>query len=164
MKELTQISSAVITALNAAGLHAIAAFPAQGIKQCPGPIAAVAVGAAEGKALGFCNYLGETYDEDAGTVREIYGKQLEGIITVDIWAERAADCEDGCETAAEVLMGGLPEGIRAGELNWEGICWEKETGMFLRKGKLQCQALFVAKTDEEESLFLNFRLRGVMTE
>lgn len=164
MRELTQVRDAVVSALNGAGVQALAAFPADRAKRYSGAAAAVAVGTAEGKALGFCNYLGEVYDAEAGAVREVYGKQLEGIITVDIRAERAADCEAACETAAEVLLGGLPSGIRPGELNWEGLCWEKETGMFLRRGGLRCQAVFVAREPEDGQLFLDFILKGVMTD
>ena len=112
MKELAQVRQAVIDALCGAGMTALEAFPNSRAKAYDGAVAAVAVGAAEGKNLGFCNYLGEIYDEAAGTVRELYGKQLEGDITVDIRAERAADCESGAESAAEVLLGGLPAGIR----------------------------------------------------
>jgi len=164
MRELTQVRDAVLSALNSAGVQALAVFPADRAKRYSGAAAAVAVGAAGGKALGFCNYLGEVYDAEAGVVREVYGKQLEGIITVDIRAERAADCEAACETAAEVLLGGLPSGIRPGELNWEGLCWEKETGMFLRRGSLRCQAVFVAREQEDGQLFLDFILKGVMTD
>ncbi len=164
MRELTQVRDAVLSALNGAGVQALAAFPADRAKRYSGAVAAVAVGTAEGKALGFCNYLGEVYDAEAGAVREVYGKQLEGIITVDIRAERAVDCEAACETAAEVLLGGLPGGIRPGELNWEGLCWEKETGMFLRRGSLRCQAVFMAREPEDGQLFLDFILKGVMTD
>ena len=114
--------------------------------------------------MGFCNYLGERYDETAGTVRELYGRQLEGDIAVEIRAERAADCEAGCETASGVLLGGLPEGIRPGELRWEGLAWEKSTGMFLRRGTLRCRAVFVAQAREDGETFLNFILKGVMTD
>ena len=102
MKELAQVRRAVIDALNAGGVTAMEAFPADRAKRWPGAVAAVAVGAAEGKMLGFCNYLGEMYDQEAGTVRELYGKQLEGGITVELRAERAADCEAGCEAAADI--------------------------------------------------------------
>lgn len=164
MKELAQVRDAVVSALQAAGLEALAAFPADRAKRYGGAVAAVAVGAAEGKAMGFCNYLGERYDETAGTVRELYGRQLEGDIAVEIRAERAADCEAGCETASGVLLGGLPEGIRPGELRWEGLAWEKSTGMFLRRGTLRCRAVFVAQAREDGETFLNFILKGVMTD
>ena len=164
MKELTQICAAVIAALNTAGVAAMTAFPAQRAKDYRGAVAAVQVGAAEGKPMGFCNYLGQRYDDDAGTVLEIYGKQLEGSITVDVRANNAAECEQGCQKSTEVLLGGLPDGIRGGELAWEGLRWEKETGMFLRRGTLKCQALFLAEADEENATFLDFRLKGDMTD
>ena len=132
MKELMQVKQAVIRALKDAGVTAMEAFPDSRAKAYPGAVATVAVGAAEGKMLGFCNYLGEIYDPEAGTVRELYGKQLESDITVDLRADRAADCEEGCQRAAEVLLSGLPAGIRPGELRWEALVWEKTTGMFLR--------------------------------
>ena len=162
MKELTQVRDAVIAALTEAGVTALAAFPAERAKRYDGAVAAVAVGAASGGAVGFCNYLGQFWDEAAGTVRELYGKQLEGDITVDIRAESAADCESGCEAASEVLLNGLPSGIRPGELRWEAISWEKATGMFLRKGHLQCRATFIAREQEDGETFLDFILKGVM--
>ena len=162
MKELVQVKEAVIRALKDAGISAMEAFPDSKAKAYPGAVATVAVGAAEGKMLGFCNYLGEIYDPEAGTVRELYGKQLESDITVDLRADRAADCEEGCQRAAEVLLSGLPAGIRPGELRWEALVWEKTTGVFLRKGHLQCQAVFVAQSQEDGELFLDFILKGVM--
>lgn len=163
MRELTQVRDAVTAALEKAGLTALTAFPHRQAGRYPGAVAAVAVGAAQGAALGFCNYLGEVYDPEAGTVREVYGKQLEGDITVEIRAERAADCEAGCETAAEALLEGLPGGIRPGELRWEAAAWERETGMFLRRGHLQCRAVFTAQAGEEGEAFLEFILKGVLS-
>ena len=161
MKELRQIRDAVIDALRQGGLEAEAAFPAKWAAERSTPLATVAVGAAEGKAIGFRGYLGETRDDSGGT-REVYGKRLEGVITVDIRAARAADCEDGGETAAAVLLGSLPEGIRPGELSWEALAWEKETGLSLRRGKLRCEALFLAESGEEDGVFTEFILKGVL--
>lgn len=163
VKELTQVRDAVIDTLRAAGLTALAAFPAERARSYESPVAAVAVGAAQGRAMGFCNYLGEVRSGDGGQVKELYGKQLEGVISVDIRGRRAADCEAGCETAAEALLGNLPAGIRPGELSWEALNWERETGMFLRRGKLQCRACFLAEGQEDGTEFLDFILKGVMT-
>ncbi len=161
MKELRQIREAVIAALRAGGLAAEAAFPGKWAAERKTPLASVAVGAAEGRALGLGGYLGQTRDRD-GQVREVYGKHLEGEITVEVRAERAADCEEGGETAAAVLLGKLPEGIRPGELSWEALAWEKRTGLFLRRGKLRCEALFVAESGDDEPEFLEFILKGVL--
>ena len=163
MKELTAIRDAVLSALGDAGLTALAAFPAEEARRYSGAVAAVAVDTAESKTVGFCNYLGEAWDEVAGTVREFYGKRLEATITVEIRGAQAAVCDGGAESAAEVLLGGLPSGIRPGELSWEGICWEKETGMFLRRGRLQCQAGLVAQSIGTDPMFLDFILKGVLS-
>lgn len=162
MRELRQIRDAVIGRLNQGGLMAMAAFPQGRAKAYAGPAAAVAVETAQDAALGFCGYLGERADEKTGELREIYGRRLEGVITVDVRGDRAAECERGCETAAEILLGGLPDGIRPGELSWEGLRWEKESGMFLRRGRLKCAALFIAETAGGGEEFLDFMLKGVM--
>ncbi len=161
MKELRQIRDAVISALRAGGLKAEAAFPEKWAAERKTPLATVAVGAAEGRALGLGGYLGEVRD-GSGRVREVYGRRLEGVITVDLRAERAADCDSGGETAAAVLMSGLPEGIRPGELSWEALAWEKQTGLFLRRGRLKCEALFLAESGDGETEFLDFILKGVL--
>lgn len=155
---------AVLDALRGAGIQAMEAFPEKQAMAYSGVVAAVGVGAASGKTAGFCHYLGEMKDPETQAVRERYGKELFGQITVELRANRAADCERGCETATEVLLGGLPEGVRTGELTWEAICWEKTTGMFLRRGVLECRALFLTESAVESGEFLDFRLKGVMSE
>ena len=179
MKELSQIRMAVLDALRGAGIQAMEVFPEKQAMAYSGVVAAVGVGAASGKTAGFCHYLGPMLtpngprvieyncrfgDPETQAVLERYGKELFGQITVELRANRAADCERGCETATEVLLGGLPEGVRTGELTWEAICWEKATGMFLRRGVLECRALFLAESAVESGEFLDFRLKGVMSE
>ena len=162
MRELNQIRDAVIAALQAAGLTALAAYPDQMAGRYTCPSAAVAVETAESRSVGLCSYLGQEEDPETGRVRELYGKQLEAAVSVEIRGERAAVCERGCETAAEVLLGGLPAGIRPGELSWEALRWERETRSFLRRGRLCCRALFLAKTEDEETVFLDFKLKGAV--
>ena len=164
MKELAQIRTAVLEALRKAGIPAMEQYPAQRAKAYTGAAATVGVGAVSGKTAGFCHYLGEMVDPKTQAVLERYGKELSGQITVELRANRAADCDRGCETATEVLLGGLPEGVRTGELTWEAICWEKTTGMFLRRGVLECRALFLTESAVESGEFLDFRLKGVMSE
>lgn len=65
--------------------------------------------------------------------------------------------------AAEVLLERLPAGIRPGELNWEALTWERETGLFLRRGRLRCRAYFLARAEEGDTVFLDFRLKGAVT-
>lgn len=163
MRELNQIRDAVTTALRTAGMEVLTAYPDQAARRYGCPVAAVAVETAESRTMGFCNYMGEVGDPETGRVRELYGRQLDAVISVEIRGERAAECEEGCETAAETLLGGLPAGIRPGELSWEALTWERETGSFLRRGRLRCRALFTAQTEGDETMFLDFRLKGAVT-
>lgn len=161
MKELCQIRDAVICALRGAGLEAGAAFPDQRVQKHPDTFAVAAVGGAEGKAVGFCNYLGECIGPD-GNLQELYGKLLEGEISIDVRGNTAGDCDRGCETASDILLGGLPEGIRPGALKWDPLCWDKNLQMFLRHGSLSCSALFVASQREDEGGFCDFILKGAL--
>ena len=45
----------------------------------------------------------------------------------------------------------------------EALAWERETGMFLRRGRLQCRAAFVARDRGDGTAFLDFVLKGVLT-
>ena len=96
-------------------------------------------------------------------MRELYGKQLDAVISVEIRGSGPRTVRQGCETAAEVLLGGLPSGIRPGELSWEALSWERETESFLRRGRLQCRACFQAQTEDEAAMFLDFQLKGAVT-
>ena len=162
MKEILKIREAVLQALRAAGMTALEAYPAQWAREYAGAVATVDVGTVDGTVMGFCSYLGEVYDPEKGTVRELYGKRLEAEIWVDVYGGKASECQEGCCQAADVLLGGLPSGIRPGELSWEGLVWEKETALFRRRGRLRCGAVFVAETTEDGTAFLDFQLKGVV--
>jgi len=82
MRELSQIRDAVVSALAAEGVAALDAYPDQRARRYGCPVAAVAVETAESRTVGFCNYLGEVFDTGAGAPRELYGKQLEAVISM----------------------------------------------------------------------------------
>lgn len=113
MKEILKIREAVLQALRGAGITALEAYPAQWTRKYAGAAVTVDVGTVDGRGHGFCNYLGEVYDQTAGTVRELYGKQLEAEIWVDVYGGKATECQEGCCQTADVLLGGLPSGIPA---------------------------------------------------
>lgn len=164
MSGLEQVRQAVINTLCAAGLTAIPAFAGQAAQYDTAAVT-VDVGAVSGKPAAMGSYLGETYDPEAGTVRELYGCRLDLTLTLGVWAPRAADCEVVCETAAETLLtGGLPSGLRLGEQRWEGVCWDKSNKLFLRKGQVEAKGFFIAVVDEESASLIDFTLKGVLME
>ena len=136
MRELSQIRDAVVSALAAEGVAALDAYPDQRARRYGCPVAAVAVETAESRTVGFCNYLGEVFDtggrRTAGAVWKAAGG---GDLHRDPGDSGLRTVRQGCETAAEVLLGRLPAGIRPGELNWEALTWEKETGHVPAAGK-----------------------------
>ncbi|MBR3641663.1 MAG: hypothetical protein IKN53_06515 [Oscillibacter sp.] len=164
MRELDQIRAAVLEALEDGGLTVTEHYGEERAGRCTEAIVTAEVSGAADAAMGFCNYLGERYDAERGTVLECYGKQVRGEIRVEVRAEYAAECERACACVSDVLRSGLPDGIDAGELAWEAICWEKSTEAFLRRGTLRCTALFLAQSETEAETFLDFRLKGAKRE
>ena len=106
MKELSQIRMAVLDALRGAGIQAMEVFPEKQAMAYSGVVAAVGVGAASGKTAGFCHYLGEMKDPETQAVRERYGKELFGQITVERMAR-----DYGCRP--EDVLAGIGPSIGA---------------------------------------------------
>lgn len=162
MTGLNQVRAAVIQALREAGLTAVAAYDGAA-RQYDGAVAAVDVAEASGKPAALGSYLGQEYDPETGTIAERYGRTLEVVLSLDVRAPSAVDCEAGCETAADVLLSdGLPSGLRLGEQNWEAVSWDKANQMFLRKGRATGRAFFTATAEEDSGVLLDFILKGVL--
>lgn len=162
MNGLNQVRGAVVQVLEDGGLTALAAYAGKA-KRYDGPVITVDVAQAAGRAMALCSYLGKTYDEQAGTVKELYGRQLEVAISLEARAPAAEECENTMEAASELLVNRLPAGLRMGEQSWEAVSWDRDNQMFVRKGRFCCRAYFTAETDQEAGTLLDFILKGVMT-
>jgi hypothetical protein len=163
MSGLNQVRDVIVKTLTDAGLTAVASY-GSAAKQYPGPVIAVDVAEAAGKQMAFGNYLGETYDAENGTVRELYGRRLDVSVSLEARAPAAADCEASIEAASDALLsGGLPSGLRLSEQNWEAVSWDRATRMFLRRGCLKCRAYFTAESSGESGVLLDFTLKGVLS-
>lgn len=165
MNGLEQVKSAITEALRQAGLDAQAAFTPGWAKKYRVPVAAVGLrtGESRGGALG--SYLGQRMDPETLGSREIYGIRLELTLSLDIYCPAeagSAGCDSALETLHQVMLGGLPAGLRPTELRWEETSWDEETSMFLRRGSLSCSAFFTAETSEDGLLLSDFILKGVV--
>ena len=67
------------------------------------------------------------------------------------------------QTLHQVMLEGLPSGLRPTELRWEEAVWDETTAMFLRRGSFSCSAYFVATATEEGAWLTDFILKGVVT-
>ena len=76
--------------------------------------------------------------------------------------EGAAGCDRVLETLHQVMMEGLPSGLKPAELKWEEAAWDQDASMFLRRGSLRCGAYFIAAASEDGPLLEDFILKGVM--
>lgn len=163
---LEQIKSAVVSALEQAGLSARAAYEPGWAKAFHAPVAAVGFrrGETRGEALG--SYLGSQTDPDTLAQKEIYGLRMELTLSLDIYSPPetgAAGCDSALQILHRVMLEGLPAGLRAQELSWEETGWDTDTSMFLRRGSMTCSAFFTAETTGEAALLSDFILKGVMT-
>ena len=110
-------------------------------------------------------YLGEQVDPETLACREIYGMRLELTLSLDIYCPPEAGAAGGegvLETLHQIMLEGLPTGLRPTELKWEEASWDPDTSMFLRRGSLACSACFIAAAEEDGTVFSDFILKGVV--
>lgn len=155
MSAVNQIRDAVVQTLKTAGLDARGAWDAKaGTISAPLVCADVETTTARPMALG--GYLGQIQDESG--VREVYGRELEAVVALDVRAPSAAECTAALERACDALSAGLPPGLRLRRQDWEAVTWERGNRCFFRRCRLRCGAYFTAEAGEESGTLLEFRL------
>ena len=165
MTALQQVKTAVVDALESAGLTAMSAYSEEQLKKYATAVTAVGLREMRLTESGTMEYLGEKYDAVRDATLEVYGKKMTLALSLDVYAPRALGAE-GCEAAAEeitqVMMSALPSGLRVKELAWESTEWDKTYGMFRLSASAEYEAYFTAETAEETAVFTDFILRGVV--
>ena len=165
MNGLEQVKDAVATALEKAGISAQTAYSPGWAKAYTGPVAAVGRRMGESRGAALNSYLGQRTDPETQVIREIYGIRLDLTLSLDIYCppeEGAAGGERVLEGLHQIMLEGLPIGLRPTELKWEEASWDPDTSMFLRRGSLACSACFIAAAEEDGTVFSDFILKGVV--
>ena len=160
MNGLEQVKQAVAGALNQAGLAVRTAFDPGWAARCDRPVAAVGLRTGESRGGAMGRYLGQTPDR-----REVYGLRLELTLSMDLYSPAelgAPGCDSALETLHQVMLSGLPAGLKPAELRWEETVWDEDTAMFVRRGSLSCGAYFTAEASEDGVLLTDFILKGVV--
>lgn len=160
MNGLEQVKQAIAGALNQAGLAVRTAFEPGWAARCDRPVAAVGLRTGESRGGAMGRYLGQTPDR-----REVYGLRLELTLSMDLYSPAelgAPGCDSALETLHQVMLSGLPAGLRPAELRWEETVWDEDTAMFVRRGSLSCGAYFTAEASEDGVLLTDFILKGVV--
>ena len=166
MNGLEQVKAAIACALKSAGIAAHTAYTPGWAKAYQEPVVAVGLRTGESKGGALGSYLGQKVNPDTLDCREVYGMRLELVLSLDIYCppgKGAVRCDSVLEALHQVMMNGLPSGLRPTELKWEETVWDKDASMFLRRGSLACGAFFLAETTEEPLELTDFILKGVVS-
>ena len=166
MNGLEQVRNAISAALEKAGVRTRTAYEPGWAKAYTEPVVAVGLRTGESRGGALSSYLGQRLDPDTQATQEIYGMRLELTLSLDIYCppkDGAAGCDGILEALHQIMLDGLPSGLRPSELKWDEAVWDKDTSMFLRRGSLACNAFFVAAASEDGLLLSDFILKGVVT-
>ena len=166
MNGLEQVKDAIAAALEKAEIRTQTAYAPGWAKKYTGPVVAVGLRTGESRGGALSSYLGQRTDPKTQTCQEVYGMRMELTLSLDIYCppkEGAAGGEGVLEALHQIMLEGLPSGLRPTELRWEETGWDEDTSMFLRRGSLACGAFFVAETAEEQLDLTDFILKGVLT-
>ena len=159
---LTALREAMTAYLNARGLRALSAWPGTDRLVRAAPLAVVRMKEVEAAPLGFQNYLGRVWDEEAEQWRERYGQRVAVAFALDLYSPRA-DGEEGCrlllDRAALAFQNGGPGGPAVGKWSMAEPAYDKASGMFRGELTACCQGTLEAVADEEGS-FLGFVVKG----
>lgn len=166
MNGLEQVKEALSAALERSGLTTRTAYAPGWSKLYDTPVVAIGLRTGESKPGALSHYLGQRTDPQTLNPQEVYGLRLDLTLSLDIYAppqEGTSGCDGVLETLHQLMLEGLPSGLKPAELKWEEASWDADTSMFLRRGSLTCGAYFTAAASEDGELLTDFKLKGVVT-
>ena len=159
---LTALREAMTEHLVTHGIRALSAWPEAGRLVRSAPLAVVRMKGVEAESMGFSNYLGRFWDEEAGQWRERYGQRVSVTFALDLCSPRT-DGEEGCrvllDQAAGAFQSGGPAGLAVERWSMAEPEFDRESGMYRGELTARCQGTLEAVTDPESGLFLGFEVR-----
>lgn len=148
--------------LKRAGLNAVAAMGPGRAARWREPVVAVTLKKVTCAPGGFQDYLGLRRDPDSGREQEVYGREAELTLTIDIFAPRdggAGACQEAAEGAMECLIRQGAAGLAALELQAGDVEFLERDGLYRQKVTCRCRAWLVAETDGGGA-FVDFEVKG----
>ena len=157
---MEQLIGAVLKWLKEQGFSGGRRMPGGMFSQLSKAVVAVGLGKAEAKDAGLYSYLGQT--ERDGKSVSLYGKRLEAEILLEVLSPVSLGAK-GCMQEADRLLtklsGGVP-GMTLGEIAVEGCEFRADEDCFGCKITVQAGAYLYALSNEEETEFTDFMLKG----
>ena len=157
---MEQLIEVVLAWLKGAGFQAVRQMPEGNFPELLGAVVAVGLQKAEATDAGLYSYLGVTQTD--GKTVSLYGKRLEAEVTMEVVSPESLGAK-GCMEVSDALLtklsGGIP-GLTLTKTVMESCRFEAETDCFCCKVTATALAYVYALTNEEETEFTDFILKG----
>lgn len=159
---LNALRQSAVELLREYGVYAVTAMEPESRKRWDGPVAAVSLDRVVCAAGGFKDFLGLRDNPDTGGQDELYGKEVEITLGLDLYAPRNGG-ESACRQAADLLaealtcrgVGGLP----VEELRTDSVEFLERDGLYHLPVKCICRGWLVAAVDSSGA-FADFEVKG----
>ena len=162
---LNALREQVAEQLRQAGVNAVTGMESARASRWREAVAAVSLSRVVCVPGGFQDYLG-THQEENGLERELYGREVELTLALDIFAPRdggESACQEAAETAVESLMCHGAAGLNALEIQAGQVEFLDKEGLYRQKTTCRCKAWLVARMDDGGGAFADFEVKGRRT-
>lgn len=159
---LNALRETVARQLRQAGVNAVTAMESARAARWREAVAAVSLSKVVCAPGGFKDYLGMRREPD-GTERELYGREVELTLALDIYAPRdggESACQEAAEAVTETLVCQGAAGLTALELQTGRVEFLESAGLYRLQISCRCRAWLVAVMDSGGGAFVDFEVKG----
>ena len=159
---LNALRRQVAQQLRQAGVNAVTGMESARSSRWREAVAAVSLSRVVCAPGGFKDYLG-THQEENGLERELYGREVELTLALDIFAPRdggESACQEAAEAVAESLVCHGAAGLNALEIQSGQVEFLDKEGLYRQKTTCRCKAWLVARMDDDGGAFVDFEVKG----
>ena len=162
---LNALREQVAEQLRQAGVNAVTGMESARSSRWRQAVAAVSLSRVVCASGGFKDYLGTRREAD-GMERELYGREVELTLALDIFSPRDGGesvCQEAAEAAAESLVCHGAAGLNALEIQAGQVEFLDKEGLYRQKTTCRCKAWLVAQMDDDGGAFVDFEVKGKIT-
>ena len=155
----------VVEQLRESGLNAVAAMESVRASRWREAVAAVSLSRVVCAPGGFKDYLGVMTDPESGVERELYGREVQLTLALDVFAPRDGGesmCQGLAEAVTECLVCRGAAGLSALEVQTGRVEFLEQDGMYRQEISCRCKAWLVARMDDGGGAFVDFEVKGRM--
>ena len=159
---LNALREQVAEQLRQAGVNAVTGMESARASRWREAVAAVSLNRVVCAPGGFKDYLG-THREENGLERELYGREVELTLALDIFSPRdggESACQEAAEAVAESLVCHGAAGLNALEIQSGQVEFLDKEGLYRQKTTCRCRAWLVARIDDGGGAFVDFEVKG----